>query len=162
MREHKNRSVIGRIVAPPPLPGIAGPVVPWTPNRSKHVAAQDPGANIFEGLLGHIVVDTLRPFTLTMHLLECVCCEKPPVQFQPANPERILQILRWASPKPVERNRKRSNSDFAHALLSAMSNGINLDGSEGVRERQFEGERGAASLRFLEAQQSFDTTSPTL
>ena len=64
-------------------------------------------------------------------------------------------------PKPVKRNRKRSNSDFAHALLSAMSNDINLDGSEGVRERQFEGERGA-SLRFLEAQQSFDTTSPTL
>src|SRR5258708_23778185 len=87
MPEHKNRCVVRRILAPPSFPRIAGPLVPWTPNRSEHITSQDPGADICEGLLGHIIVNAFRPFALTVHLLKCLCCEKPPVQFQPANPK---------------------------------------------------------------------------
>src|SRR5580658_10115193 len=78
MREHKNRSVKRRIIAPPPLPRI---VFPRASNWPKHIPAHNPGANIFETFRGHIVVNSRAPAALTVHLPEYLGGEKPCVHF---------------------------------------------------------------------------------
>ena len=78
MREHKNGSVVRRIIAPPSFPGIVFRR-PGTSNRAEHIPAQDPGADIFERLGGKIVIDRGRPAALTVHLLECLRLLKPEV-----------------------------------------------------------------------------------
>ena len=99
MREHENRSVVWRIVAPPPLPGI---VFPRTSQGSKHVASKNPGADIFKGLPGKIIVDASLPAGLPMHLLEHLGVLKPLVQLQTANPQRVLQVLAGPGAESVD------------------------------------------------------------
>ena len=74
MREHKDRRMVGRIVAPPTFPGI---VLPWTANRSEHIAAHDPCANILERLRGKIVIDAHRPAAFSGHPLKGFRWEQP-------------------------------------------------------------------------------------
>jgi hypothetical protein len=76
MREHKNRSMVRRIVAPPPFPGIVFRR-PGTSNRAEHIPAQDPGADIFERLRGDIVVDAFGTAALAVHLLKYFGLLKP-------------------------------------------------------------------------------------
>src|SRR6202000_2089826 len=51
MRQHKYRHVIGRVVAPPALPAFVAPIAA---DRPEHVAAEDPGADIFESPAGEL------------------------------------------------------------------------------------------------------------
>jgi len=67
MREHKNMRMVRRIVSSPAFPGV---IFPGIPNRPEHITTQDPGADIFERLNGKIVIDTLGPTALAVHLLE--------------------------------------------------------------------------------------------
>jgi hypothetical protein len=116
MREHKHGRMVRRIVAPPPFPGI---VFPRTPNRPEHIPAQDPGADILERQSGKIVVDARSPAALTVHLLKYLGVKKPVVELSPADSERILQVLPGPSPKPIDRNRKRTDFNVAHRNPSA-------------------------------------------
>src|SRR5579859_2031140 len=54
MRQHEHRRVIWRLVAPPAFPVL---VRPRTPNRSEHVAPEDPGADAGKSLRRDAVVD---------------------------------------------------------------------------------------------------------
>ena len=99
MREHENGRMVRRIVAPPPFPRI---VLPRTPNRPKHIAAQNPCAYIFERLNGKIVIDAFGPAALTEYLLEYLRSSKPRVELGSANPEGIVQILPGASAIPIK------------------------------------------------------------
>src|SRR5215471_12915349 len=114
MGEHKDRRVVRRVRPPPSLPGI---VLPVAPNRPKHVAPQDPGADIFERLQSKIVVDALAAAAFAVHLLECLGSHEPLVQFETANAQRIVQILAGPGAKSVDRNGKRGDPDFAHDVL---------------------------------------------
>src|SRR5476649_622764 len=42
MRQHEDRRVIWRLVAPPALPAV---VRPWAPDRTEHVASENPGSD---------------------------------------------------------------------------------------------------------------------
>src|SRR6476620_118339 len=57
----------------------------------------------------------MRPFALLVHFLKDIRVHKPSMQFLPANPERILQILSGPRTKSIERHRKRRDFHLAHA-----------------------------------------------
>src|ERR1700691_3530926 len=49
-RQHENGSVIGRLVAPPPLPTL---VRPRASKRTEHIASKNPGADPGKALFRH-------------------------------------------------------------------------------------------------------------
>src|SRR5262245_29120356 len=51
VRKHEDRNVIGRVVAPPSLPGLVRPGSTYGP---EHVAPQDPGADVGEVARGKV------------------------------------------------------------------------------------------------------------
>ncbi len=120
MREHKDRHMVWRIVSPPSVPGITCRRCPRTPNRPKHIAAQNPGSDIFERTHTKIVVDTLGSVAhspvavLTVHLLKYFCLQKPAVQFHSSNAQRIINILARTGAEAVKRDGKGCNADFGH------------------------------------------------
>src|SRR3984957_8147125 len=101
MREHENGSVVRRIVAPPPLPGIVFRR-PGPSTRAKYIPPQDPGADIFERGRGDIVVDSFGTAALAVHLLEDFGLLKPGMQFEPADSERVLQVLPGSGAEAVD------------------------------------------------------------
>src|SRR5437667_8030698 len=54
MRQHEDGRVIRRLLAPPALPAL---VRPRAPDRTEHVAPENPGTDSGKGLLGSPVVD---------------------------------------------------------------------------------------------------------
>src|SRR5882757_258494 len=64
MRQHKDRNVVWRLFAPPALPAI---IRPRTSDRTEHVAANYPGADASETLLGNAVVDSGLAAILALH-----------------------------------------------------------------------------------------------
>src|SRR5579859_375827 len=118
VREHKHGRILRRLVAPPPFPRIARP---RSPNRPEHIPAQDPRANVLKRLRGHIVVDPRAAAACALHLSENFGRKKPAVELGPPHPEWILQILSGPGAEPVNRNRKRSYSYFAHCTILRIS-----------------------------------------
>ena len=114
MREHKNWRVIRRIIAPPSFPRIA---FPPTTNRAEHVAAEDPGSDIFERLRSKIVVDALGSIALT----KCFRALKPGVQLEAANSKWIVAVLARSSSETAQRNGECSDSSLAYVVLLGSS-----------------------------------------
>lgn len=111
MREHEGRGVIGRIVAPPALPCLVGPVAA---DRAEHVAAQDEGAEAVHRPGGVVVVDTLRAAVLAQHPMEHPGAEHPGVQCLAALPERVFAALVGPRAIAVDRKRKPRDDHPAH------------------------------------------------
>src|SRR6478672_563524 len=75
MRQHVNRAMVRRLVAPPAFPAIVGP---RPTNRPEHVAPQDPGADILKAPSRKIVIGTSRPINLAeQSLLDGLRSESP-------------------------------------------------------------------------------------
>src|SRR5215469_4847447 len=109
--QHEHWRVIRRRVAPPPSPRIVGPrTTHWT----KHVASQNPCADILERFRGKIIVDARRPDTLTLHLLKYVSLKEPREDLRSTHSQRILQVLSRPGPEPIHRNGKCCHSNFTH------------------------------------------------
>ena len=99
MGEYEDGRMVRRVVAPPAFPGVAFPrAADW----AEHIAAEDPGADVFEGLEAEIVVDALGPAGLAVHLLECLGVQEPLVQLEAADSEGIVKVLPGAGAKPVQ------------------------------------------------------------
>ena len=49
-----------------------------------------------------------------MHLVENFGQKEPPVKLSPSHSQRILQVLKRASPEPIKRNRKSRNPNSVH------------------------------------------------
>src|SRR5579872_1575427 len=64
VRQHEGRCVIGRIVAPPALPGL---VRPWTADWPEHVAAEDEGAEPIHRAVCIALIDAVGAAALTDH-----------------------------------------------------------------------------------------------
>src|SRR5262245_53723846 len=77
MREHEDRNVIGRVVAPPAFPGL---IRPGPADRPEHVAPQDPGADIGEAARRKIVVWAGRSIRLAEHGVRREGWVKPSVE----------------------------------------------------------------------------------
>src|SRR5438445_2025438 len=65
MRQHEDRRVIRRLLAPPTLPAV---VRPRTSHRTEHVASKNPGADPGEALFRDSVVDARLSVVLSLHL----------------------------------------------------------------------------------------------
>src|SRR4029453_9266319 len=107
MREHKDRNVIGRVVAPPALPGV---VWPRPAHGSKHVAAQNPGAKIDNAARREVVVGAGRSTLFPeQHLLKRPRRQDPLVQRHATHTKRVLEALPRARTVAIERYRKTLN-----------------------------------------------------
>jgi hypothetical protein len=109
--ENKNRSVVRRSVAPPALPRV---IRPWSANRPKHVAPNNPRADTLEAARHHVIVNPSRAAIVAMHLLVGPSGKLPTEYRQAANANWILEALVWAGTVAIERNRKAVNTKFGH------------------------------------------------
>lgn len=107
--EHEDRHAIGRLLAPPALPAVVGP---WPAARREHVAAHDPGAEIFEAARREMLVDAIAAALLAVHRAEGGRVEHPFVQRLAAAPQRIGEALVRPGAEAVDRDAVGGNTDF--------------------------------------------------
>src|SRR5262245_7705524 len=74
MRQHEDRRVIRRLIAPPPSPAFIGP---RTANGSEHVPSENPCADSPEPQFGHLVVDAGFAIAQVVHAAPHACVEEP-------------------------------------------------------------------------------------
>src|SRR5881397_2236643 len=74
MGQHEDGRVIRRLVAPPALPAA---VRPRTPDRTEHVAPENPGTDSGKALLGNPVVDPRLATVKALHLSPHARGEEP-------------------------------------------------------------------------------------
>src|SRR5262245_49609638 len=67
MRQYEGGHMIGRLVTPPSLPAV---IRPGAANRPKHIASENPRADVLEAFFGHPIVDAGLTIALTMHATE--------------------------------------------------------------------------------------------
>src|SRR5690606_38891780 len=101
--EHEDGHVIGRAFAPPSLPLIVGP---GAADGAEHVAAHDPGAQVFEATPREVVVDaTPRAGGIAaLILVKHPRAHEPVVQRFAADPEGVVRALVGTSTVAVDRD----------------------------------------------------------
>jgi len=133
MREDENGHMVGRTWTPPAFPELAGFGIgsPGTANGAKHVAAEDPCANVVERSFGEIIVDaggaggaaggSVRGFGGVgvsgprVNSVEKLGLEEPFMEFKSAAAERILEVLVRTRAEAVEGEREGGDFEFGHA-----------------------------------------------
>jgi hypothetical protein len=113
MGQDEDRSVIWRIVAPPPLPSV---VRPRASHRPKHVAPDDPRSNVVEPTCHEVIVNTGFPAILTVNGVKGARSEGPFVQCKSTDPEWILKALIRASAVSIQGHPKTVNAQLRHLL----------------------------------------------
>jgi hypothetical protein len=86
------------VITPPTFPCI---VWPWTANWAKHVAAENPGADVSEASRDNVVIDARCSTTASMHSLECGGGLGPLVEFRSSNAEWIVDTLARAGAEAI-------------------------------------------------------------
>src|SRR5207237_6195226 len=99
VREHHDRRMERRVVAPPPLPLI---VLPGATLVAELVASHDLDANPRSPLTGEGVVDATTAVWLALHLTEGPGSEEPLVQSVIRVPERCFEALPFPSTESVK------------------------------------------------------------
>src|SRR6266849_8812494 len=74
MRQHEDRGVIRRFVAPPAFPAFVGP---RPPNGTEHVTPENPRADSGEAFRGNIVVRAGLAILIAVHTLPGLRMEEP-------------------------------------------------------------------------------------
>src|SRR5580658_3301820 len=111
VRQHENRAMVRRVIAPPTFPVL---VRPGASDRPEHVSPDDPGAHIVKPALGECVVDAHLATVLTMHFSERDGREKPFVKSKAAYPKRVGKILVRARAVAIERYGEAIDAQFGH------------------------------------------------
>src|SRR5258706_457833 len=114
MRQHEDRRVIRRLVAPPALPALIGP---RPADGTEHVAPKDPGADSGKALLRDAVVDSRLALALAVHVAPQARMEKPFHQLRAPDAERILQILIRPGAVAVDGKPEALHAQFRHQSL---------------------------------------------
>src|SRR5580704_1857745 len=109
--EDEDGSVIGRVFAPPPLPGVVGP---RSTDRPKHVPAKNPSSDIGETACCKVVIDARRAAVTSKHLLKRSGGEDPFMQPGATDTERVGEVLIGASAVAIEGNGEALNPQFSH------------------------------------------------
>lgn len=112
--EHKNRSVVRRIVAPPSLPNV---VWPGSADRPEHVPANDPRADIVEASSDKVIVNSGSAAILAKHLSKGARAEDPFVQRHAADAQWIDEILVGAGTVAIEGDCKAVDAEFGHKVV---------------------------------------------
>jgi hypothetical protein len=115
MRQDEDRNVVGRIVAPPTLPGH---IRPRAANRPEHVSPEDPGAHASGAPRSEIVIDPVRATVLVMHLPPTAGANDPVMQGLAAHAERIFNTLIRARSVAIKRDGEALNSNSRHRHAS--------------------------------------------
>ena len=89
-RQDHDGHVIGRVRAPPTFPVFVGP---RAADRPKHVAPQNPGADVFKAARGEVVVQVGGPTVSASHALKRARGKKPAVQGHAADAQGIFKTL---------------------------------------------------------------------
>src|SRR5204863_2388338 len=110
-RQHEDRRVVRRLVAPPSLPAFVGP---RSADGAEHVAAEDPGADPFECLRREIVVDAGLAVRIAVHAVPGARAEEPVEQLRAADAERMLEILSGSGAVSVDGDGERSDEKARH------------------------------------------------
>src|SRR5216684_5866811 len=113
MRQHEDGRVIRRLVAPPALPAV---VRPRAPDRTEHVAPENPSTDSGKALLGNPVVDPCLSTVMALHLPPHARGEEPLHQLRAPDAERILEILVRPSTVAVDGNREALDAEFRHYI----------------------------------------------
>src|SRR5882762_1300030 len=112
MRQHENGRVIRRLVAPPALPAV---VRPGPPDRTEHVATENPGADSGKALFRNSVVDSRLSVVEAVHPSPYARGEEPLHQLRAPDAEWILEILVRPSSVAVDGNREALDAEFRHS-----------------------------------------------
>src|SRR5882724_1894146 len=121
MRQHEDRRVIRRLVAPPALPAV---VRPRTSDRTEHVAPKNPGTDSGQALLRNSVVDARLSIVIAVHPPPYACVEEPLHQLRAPDAERILEILSRPSTVAVDGNREALDAEFRHYIPRCFVSGV--------------------------------------
>ncbi len=119
MRQHEDRRVIRRLVAPPALPAV---VRPWASDRTEHVAPKNPGPDSGKALLRHAVVDPRFAIVMAVHPPPYARVEEPLHQLGAPDAERILEILVRPGTVAVDGNREALDAEFRHDIPRYLVN----------------------------------------
>src|SRR5437588_3610957 len=111
MREHENRRVVRRLVAPPPFPAF---VRPRAADGAEHVAAEDPGADSFQTLRREIVVHPGFAVRLTVHAPPGARAEEAVEPLGTSDAEAVFEILSGSGAVSVDREGERSYQEARH------------------------------------------------
>jgi hypothetical protein len=129
VRKHENVVVVGRVFAPPTLPGVVGPVAA---DGAEHIAAEDVGADVLVAASEEVVIDS-RDHTTGIqaeHLMAELRPEDPFVEKRAANAERILQVLVWPGDISVEGDRKVVDTEFRHEWILPLTGAFPARGTK--------------------------------
>src|SRR5947208_14495785 len=146
MGKYEDGSVVGWIVTPPACPSM---VWPRAPDGSEHIAAEDPRPDVGEAARGEIVIDTVLPAFISLHLLKGASWNDPVVQSSAADSERVIGILVRAGSVAVQGYCEVVDAELRHDLIlslwaSAKSGAATLRPNE---NKISDGWRGGAALR---------------
>jgi len=125
--EDEDGSVVRRVVAPPALPGVVGP---RSADRAKHVATDDPCADVVEATRREVIVNPRRAAIIAKHLLKGTCGECPFVQRDPADAKWIVEILVGTGTVAIEGYREAVDAKLGH--LCSFSAPIRLHLASGI------------------------------
>src|SRR6266568_3328423 len=99
MREHKDRRVIRRLVAPPAFPTF---IRPRPAHGAKHIPPENVSADPFKAPRRDVVVDAGLAILMPMHPLPGARGKEPVKHFESAYSDRILQILIRPSAEAID------------------------------------------------------------
>src|SRR5262249_35220182 len=131
--EDEDRRVVGRIVAPPSFPAL---VEPRPADRPKHVASQDPRADVAETARRKFVVGSGRAALSAMHPLKGAGGKRPFVQRAAAGAERIVAVLVGSGAVTVKRQREAVHAKFRHEISSDVSSDCKSHHSRASKTRE--------------------------
>src|SRR6185437_2906947 len=97
LSEDEDRGVVGRVLSPPASPAL---IRPRSPDRAKHVPAEDPGADILEAARREVVVDARFASFLAEHLSRRARGKKPPMQGKAALSHGSFRLCLGPAPYP--------------------------------------------------------------
>jgi hypothetical protein len=110
VRQHEHVAMIGRLIAPPAFPTL---VRPGAADRAKHVAPQNPGADILKAARGEIIVEPGRAVILAgMHLLKRSGRKHPFMQRHAADAHRVVDALVRTGAIAVGRHAETADHEF--------------------------------------------------
>src|SRR5262249_30195200 len=111
MREYECRCVIGRLVAPPALPTIIGPLAS---DRPKHVSTKNKGSDTVHRPARVSIIGSGLASTFPVHLPKRPGGKEPLEKLFPPLAQRMFEALFEPSRETVERHAETGNSHFRH------------------------------------------------
>ena len=121
VRQHEDRSVVRRLVAPPAFPAV---IRPRPADGTEHVPPENPGTDAARTCAGEIIVDARLTAFQTVHVSPGSRLEKPLHEGETANTDRVLLILVRTRTEPVDGNSNAADAQFGHDGQTARASDV--------------------------------------